>query len=191
MCVPCFPKAPLIRCTHSRGAPSIFCSVGIRLLSYLTFVQIPCCHQSTKKGEIVKACLSLSSFGDWWQCFCGLIMCVEYFRDSSFGTRWFLPLGVLSEDGVASFISVLVDLFRRSHRTIKRGSALVRLGWNHHVHIPFAPSVPSHLEGGSLVASGVKFCPSSSTAEPRSSTAKEPQAAVPLHSGSTAWGSQP
>ena len=69
-------------------------------------------------------------------------MCVDYFRDSFIGTRRFLPLGALSEDGVVSFVSILVDLSRRRHRTIKRGSAMERLGWNQHVHFIFAPTAP-------------------------------------------------
>ena len=143
MCVLCIPKAPLIKCTHLGGARLYFVVSGIRLFSCHSFVQISCCHQSTKRGEIVRACLSLSSFGDWWQCFCGLIVCVEYFRDSFFGTRRFFPLGALSEDGVVYFVSVLVDLSRRRHRTIKRGYALERLGWNQHVHFIFAPQLLS------------------------------------------------
>ena len=69
-------------------------------------------------------------------------MCVEYFRDSFIGTRQFFPLGALSEDGVVSFVPVLVDLSRRRHRTIKRGSAMERLGWNQHIHFIFAPPAP-------------------------------------------------
>ena len=116
VCVLCSPKH-LSKWHTSRGSPSIFHRWWVcRCLVYYLYVQIPYCHQSTKKGEIVEAYLSRGSFGDWWQHVCGLIVCFEHFRDSSFGTRRFLsPLSVI-QDGVAlsllfwwtSFVGVTV-----------------------------------------------------------------------------------
>ena len=80
VCVPCSQKH-LYRVHTSRGSPSIFYRCWVCLCFILfPYVQISYCHQSTKKGEIVRAYLSLSGFGDWWQCICGLIVCIEHFR---------------------------------------------------------------------------------------------------------------
>ena len=46
--------------THLGGAHLHFRTVGFVRLLYIMLVQIPYCHQSTKKGEIVRAYLSLS-----------------------------------------------------------------------------------------------------------------------------------
>ena len=78
------------------------------------FVQISYCHQSTKKGEIVRAYLSLSYFGDWWQCFCRLIVCIEYFRHFITRHKTFWCPSKTIEDGIfLCFFSV--DL---SHRKV-------------------------------------------------------------------------
>ena len=69
----------------------------------------------------------------WWlvTMHCKQIMCIEHFIYSFIDTRRFFPLGAQGEDGVVSFVSVLVDLSRRRHRTIRWGSASEWLGWNH------------------------------------------------------------
>ena len=73
---------------------------------------------------------------------CGLIVWIEHFKYSFIGTRRLFPLGAQCEDGVVSFVSVLVDLSRRRHHTIKSGSVSERLGWNQRIHIYLAPPVP-------------------------------------------------
>ena len=152
MCVPCFPKAPLIRCTHSGGARSIFCSFGIRLLSCLTFVQITCCHQSTKKGEIIKACLSLSSFGDWWQCFCGLIVCIELFRYIMTKHKMIWCPSNIIEDGVSlRFFSV--ELSRRKAVLLRGGPLWKGLGGISRTH-----SLLHRLSSSSLECSSISPC---------------------------------
>ena len=97
------------------------------------FMQIPYCHQSTEKWEIVRAYLSLGCFGDWWQCFCGLIVCIDYFRH--FITRhkmiW-CPSKSIADDVSLCFFGGFESY---ESRTIKMGSALERFGWNHHIHV--------------------------------------------------------
>ena len=48
----------------SRGSLLYYVDYGFAHLVAISLVQIPCCHQSTKKGEIVRAYFSLSGFGD-------------------------------------------------------------------------------------------------------------------------------
>src|SRR3954464_14430228 len=65
MCVSCIPNAYCNWCTHLGGARLYFdhqCHTPYSLLIYL--VQIVCCHQYTKKGEIDRAYFPLIGFSD-------------------------------------------------------------------------------------------------------------------------------
>jgi hypothetical protein len=81
-------------------------------------------------------------------------------------TRRFMPLGVSRTDGFLSCVSFLVDLTRRENRSIKRGSASERFGWNQHVHTHIAPINP--------------FCFIGAVLRLHRRRGEEPQAVVPL-----------
>ena len=73
--------SPSYGVTNLGGAHLYFIVVGIAYdCFYILMCKSSYCHQSTKKGEIVRAFVSLRCFGDWWQCFCGLIVCTECFQ---------------------------------------------------------------------------------------------------------------
>ena len=66
-------------------------------------MQFPCCHQSTEKGEIVRAYFTpvVSMIDD--NALCGLIVCVDLFRDYiDRHETVYLPSMMKNEDGYFS-----------------------------------------------------------------------------------------
>ena len=92
----------------------------------------------------VREYLSLSCFGDWWQYFCGLIMCIECFRlfITRHKTIWCLSKTI--EDGVSlRFFSV--DLSRRKAVLLRGGPRWKGLGGISRAHVPFCTTSPLAL----------------------------------------------
>ena len=134
VCGPCSPKH-FSRVHTSRGSPSIFYKWWVCHCFILNpYVQIPYCRQSTKR-----AYLSLSSFGDWWQWFCRLIMCIEHFRHimSKHKTIW-CPSKTIEDD--LSLLFFLVDLSCRKAVLLRGGPRWKGLGGISHTCLSlFAP----------------------------------------------------
>ena len=135
----------------SRGSPSIFYRCGVCPCSfYLLVVQIPYCHQSTKKGEVVRAYLSLIVLVIDDNAFYGLIVCVEYFRHliTTHKMSW-CPSKTI-EDGVSlRFFSV--DLSHRKAVLLRGGPLWKGLGGIiTYTSTPFAPPFLWHFGASSV-----------------------------------------
>ena len=97
----------------------------------------------------------------------------------AYGTRRVVPLRVSREGGFLSRVSFVVDLSRRENRTIKRGSASERFGWNHHVPTHISPIAPFHFFA-------VVQCSFQSSGEKLQATVPQTRHVVPPMGGSTA-----
>jgi hypothetical protein len=134
-------------------------------------VQIECCHQSTKKGEIVRAYLSLMVLVIDDNAFYGLTVCIEHFRYSNIWHKMVLfPLVKERVNTVQHFFSV--DLSGRKSVLLRGGPLWKGLGGINMYTTPYAPTYPSrNMEDPTDTAWANLQHPGGSTAQARGSTA--------------------
>ena len=134
-------KTHLNGCTHLGGASLYFvgpCHMFHALLSFI--VQIVCCHQYTKKGEIVRAYFPWLVLVIDDNMFCGLTVCVELCR---YSYSWLETVYVPSVDGTRrrSFLFDFGWCLSRRKSVLLRGDPPWNGGWNHHTCTHYAPTI--------------------------------------------------
>ena len=94
----------------------------------------------------VRAFLSLRCFGDWWQCFCGLIVCLEFLRRFIARYKTVRCPSKTIEDGIVLHF-FLVDLNRRRAVLLRGGPRWKGSGGTiTYTFPPLSPPFPWTLE---------------------------------------------